>query len=39
MNRPQTGYLLAAAALGLTFWLYAQPGTVILLAEQLWSCF
>jgi hypothetical protein len=25
--------------LGLTFWLYAKPGVVIMLAEQLWSCF
>lgn len=32
-------WLLAAAALGLAFWLYAQPGVAVMLAEQLWSCF
>lgn len=31
--------LLAAVALGLAFWLYAQPGVAVMLAEQLWSCF
>lgn len=40
-NRPQaSGFWMAAAlALVTTFWLYAQPGMVILLADQLWSCF
>jgi hypothetical protein len=32
-------WLLAAVALGLAFWLYAQPGVMVMLAEQLWSCF
>jgi hypothetical protein len=31
--------LLAAAALSLAFWLYARPDVVIMLSEQLWSCF
>lgn len=31
--------LLLAAVLGLTFWLYAKPDVVIMLSEQLWSCF
>ncbi len=39
MNIHKTTWLLAAAVLGLTFWLYAKPGVVIMLAEQLWSCF
>ncbi|MEK7344696.1 MAG: hypothetical protein AAB176_03300 [Pseudomonadota bacterium] len=40
MNRPTPSvWWLAAAALGLTFWLYAKPDVVIMLSEQLWSCF
>lgn len=31
--------LLAVLALGLAFWLYTQPGMVLMLADQLWSCF
>lgn len=31
--------LLLAAVLDLTFWLYAKPDVVIMLSEQLWSCF
>ena len=31
--------LLLAAVLALTFWLYAKPDVVIMLSEQLWSCF
>lgn len=31
--------LSMVAVLGLTFWLYAQPDVVIMLSEQLWSCF
>ena len=32
-------FLLVAAALSLTFWLYGQSDVVIMLSEQLWSCF
>jgi hypothetical protein len=32
-------FLLGTAALGLTFWLYSQSDVVIMLSEQLWSCF
>ena len=39
MNIPNTSWLLLAAALALTFWLYAKPEVVIMLSEQLWSCF
>ena len=28
-----------ALALGLCFWLYSQADVVIMLSEQLWSCF
>ena len=31
--------LSVIAVLGLTFWLYAKPAVVIMLSEQLWSCF
>lgn len=31
--------LLAVVALSLAFWLYAKPDVVIMLSEQLWSCF
>lgn len=33
------GLLVLAAALGLGLWLYSQPDIVIMLSEQLWSCF
>ena len=39
MSAQPTWYLLGAAALGLTFWLYGQSDVVIMLSEQLWSCF
>lgn len=39
MSIRQSLLLLLAAALGLTFWLYGQSEVVIMLAEQLWSCF
>ena len=39
MNIPKTSWLMLAAALGLTFWLYAKSEVVIMLSEQLWSCF
>ncbi len=39
MNTRRTVWLMAALLLGITFWLYAKPGVVIMLAEQLWSCF
>lgn len=32
-------FLTVIAVLGLTFWLYAKPDVVIMLSEQLWSCF
>jgi hypothetical protein len=45
-ERPATGaashpllLLLAVVALGLAFGLYAKPDVVIMLSEQLWSCF
>jgi hypothetical protein len=37
-TRTQT-WLSVIAVLGLTFWLYAKPDVVIMLSEQLWSCF
>jgi hypothetical protein len=39
MSARQTWFLLGAAALSLTFWLYGQSDVVIMLSEQLWSCF
>jgi hypothetical protein len=39
MSTRPTWLLLAAATLGLTFWLYGQSDVVIMLSEQLWSCF
>lgn len=33
------GLLALASALGLGLWLYSQPDIVIMLSEQLWSCF
>jgi hypothetical protein len=38
-SRLKTVVVLLAALLGLTFWLYAKPDVVIMLSEQLWSCF
>jgi len=32
-------WVAAVLVLGITFWLYVQPDVVILLADQLWSCF
>jgi hypothetical protein len=37
-TRTQT-WLSVIAVLGLTFWLYAKLDVVIMLSEQLWSCF
>ncbi len=31
--------IAAALLLAITFWLYAKPDVVIMLSEQLWSCF
>ena len=31
--------ILLILSLGLTFWLYAKPDVVIMLAEQMWACF
>ena len=39
MSAQPTWFLLGAAALCLTFWLYGQSDVVIMLSEQLWSCF
>ena len=39
MSAQATCLLLGASALGLTFWLYGQPDVLIMLSEQLWSCF
>ena len=39
MSARPTWFLLGAAALGLTFWLYGQSDVVIMLSEQLWYCF
>ena len=39
MSAQPTWFLLGASALGLTFWLYGQSDVVIMLSEQLWSCF
>lgn len=36
---PYTIVLVLAAVLGLTFWLYAKPDLMVMLAEQLWACF
>ncbi|PUE07702.1 hypothetical protein [Limnohabitans sp. T6-20] len=32
-------WIAVALMLGVTFWLYAKPGVVVMLADQLWSCF
>lgn len=41
MSTRRTLVVIGAAALGLGlgFWLYSQPQVVIMLSEQLWSCF
>lgn len=33
------GLLALACSLGLGLWLYSQPDMMIMLSEQLWSCF
>lgn len=37
--KPVVLFFLLILSLGLTFWLYAQPEIMIMLAEQLWACF
>jgi hypothetical protein len=39
MSTRKNWFLLGVASLGLTFWLYGQADVVIMLSEQLWSCF
>ena len=39
MNTRSTLWLLVALMLAITFGLYAQPDVVVMLADQLWSCF
>ena len=39
MSTRPTWLLMGALALILTFWLYTQSDMVIMLSEQLWSCF
>jgi hypothetical protein len=39
MNTRSTLWLLSALMLAITFGLYAQPDVVLMLADQLWSCF
>jgi hypothetical protein len=39
MNTRSTLWLLSALTLAITFGLYAQPDLVVMLADQLWSCF
>jgi hypothetical protein len=39
MNTQSTLWLLAALTLAITFGLYTQPDVVVMLADQLWSCF
>ena len=39
MNTRSTLWLLAALTLAITFGLYAKPDLVVMLADQLWSCF
>lgn len=40
MNTRITFWMIAAASLlAITFGLYAQPDVVMMLADQLWSCF
>jgi hypothetical protein len=31
--------ITAALLLAITFWLYAKPDVIVMLAEQMWSCF
>ncbi len=33
------GAITAGLLLAITFWLYAKPDVVVMLAEQMWSCF
>jgi hypothetical protein len=39
MNTRPLGWLMAAVAMAFTFWLYAKPDLMVMLAEQLWACF
>ena len=32
-------HLMAAAVLSLVFWFYTQPAFLVMLADQIWSCF
>jgi hypothetical protein len=32
-------HLVAVAVLSLVFWFYTQPAFLVMLADQLWSCF
>ncbi len=32
-------HLFATAALLIVFWFYTQPAFLVMLADQLWSCF
>jgi hypothetical protein len=31
--------ITAALLLAITFWLYANPDVIVMLAEQMWACF
>ena len=37
--RTYAPHMLATVALLLVFWLYTQPEFLVLLADQVWSCF
>ncbi len=37
--RLSLGVALGGALLALVFWLYAEPGFVVMLADQIWACF
>ena len=39
MSTRSTLWLITALILAITFGLYAQPEVVLMLADQLWSCF
>jgi hypothetical protein len=39
MNTRSTIWLLAALLLAITSGLYSKPDVVVMLADQLWSCF
>jgi hypothetical protein len=39
MNSQRTVWVLVALLLSITFALYAKPDVVLMLADQLWSCF